>query len=306
MLDALATLAQVALYAGVLCACGSVFAATSLRAEAAAANALSSLARGGAVLTIIATLGSAIVLIYRLGGNFDEATISAVLMSSVGAAGGMRLSGAALLLMTSADQDDSFVRGMRLSYAALIAASFVFSGHAAAAGVSAGLIASVHISVAGWWIASLVAMTRACAASDLSSASRIVQRFSALAVTAIAALVLAGIILILALIALPVLTVTPYLVTLAVKIGIALLIFALAAFNKFRLTPRVLAGEVSALRALRTAIHLELALLGLVLIATALLTTYSAPEEEGVSGEALARAIPISATRLESSGLVGW
>ncbi len=303
MLDALATLAQVALYAGVLCACGSVFAAATLRAETAAADALSSLARGGAVLTIIATLGSAIVLNKRLAGNFDEATISALLMSSVGAAAGMRLSGAALLLMTSADQDDSFVRGMRLSYAALIAASFVFSGHAAAAGFGAGLVASVHISVAGWWIASLVAIARACAASGPSSASRIVQRFSALAVTAIAALVLAGIILILALIALPVLTVTPYLVTLAVKIGIALLIFALAAFNKFRLTPRVLAGEVSALRALRTAIHLELALLGLVLIATALLTTYNAPEEEGVSGEALARA---SATGLESSGLEGW
>jgi putative copper export protein len=279
MLDALAAIAQLATYAGILCAIGGVFAAATLRANGESARVLWTLARGGAVLTIAATLAAVIVLIYRLGGQFDDATISAVLMSSVGAAGGMRLAGAALLLMSAADTDDTFVRGMRLSYAAIIAASFVFAGHAAAAGFGAGVMACAHISIASWWIGSLVAMERACATQDIARVASLVQRFSAIAVGAIAALILAGIILIVVLVTLPVVEVTPYVVTLGLKIFLATLVFALAGYNKFRLTPRVLVADLTAVRALRTAIDVELVLIAAVLVATATLTTYNAPQE---------------------------
>jgi putative copper export protein len=170
------------------------------------------------------------------------------------------------------------VRGMRLTYAALIAISFVFSGHAAAAGFGPGLVACVHIAIAGWWIGSLVAMQRACATQDIASVSSIVLRFSAIAVRAIVVLVLAGVVLILALVTLPV-VVTPYLATLGIKLGIATLVFALASHNKFRLTPRLLAGDATVVRSLRTSIDVELFLIGAVLIATAIMTTYNAPEE---------------------------
>lgn len=278
MLDALAAVAQFALYVGILCASGAVFACVSLRTTAAAAQTLDVVARYAAIVTILATLGGVLVLIHRLGGSFDEATLSAVLMSSVGAAGGMRIVAAVLLLATPAQADDTFANGMRMSYAALLAASFLFIGHASAAGFAAGLMAAVHVAIAGWWIASLIAMERVCRAGDGSMAADLVQRFSRIAVGAIIVLIVAGSVLIATLVALPI-TVTPYLLTLGAKLGIAMLVFALAAYNKFRLTPRVSRGEANAVRSLRMAIDLELALILAVLIATTLMTTYNAPEE---------------------------
>lgn len=278
MLDALAAVAQFALYVGILCASGAVFACVSLRTTAAAAQTLDVVARFAAIVTILATLGSVLVLIHRLGGTFDEATLSAVLMSSVGAAGGMRIVGAVLLLATPAQPDDTFANGMRMSYAALLTASFLFIGHASAAGFAAGLMAAVHVAIAGWWVASLIAMERVCRSGDGAMAADIVLRFSKIAVGAIIMLIVAGIVLIATLVALPI-TLTPYLLTLGAKLGIAMLVFALAAYNKFRLTPRVLRGEANAVRSLRIAIDLELALILAVLIATTLMTTYNAPEE---------------------------
>ena len=277
MLDALAAAAQFALYVGILCASGGVLARAALRAGGDAAQTLDVVARYGAIVTILATLGGVLVLIYRLGGTFDESTLSAVLMSSVGAAGGMRIVGALLLLATPAQSGDTFAQGMRLSYAALLAASFLFIGHASAAGFAAGLMAAVHVAIAGWWIASLVAMERVCRAGAGPAVADIVLRFSRIAVGAIVVLIVAGIVLIATLIALP-LTLTPYLATLGVKLGIALLLFALAAYNKFRLTPGVSRGDAGAVRSLRIAIDVELALILGVLIATTLMTTYNAPE----------------------------
>ena len=278
MLDALAAVAQLALYVGILCASGGVFARAALRAGGGAAQTLDIVARYGAVVTILATLGGVLVLIYRLGGTFDESTLSAVLMSSVGAAGGMRIVGALLLLATPAQAGDTFAQGMRLSYAALLAASFLFVGHASAAGFAAGLMAAVHVAIAGWWIASLLAMERVCRAGDGSAPVDIVLRFSKIAVGAIVVLIVAGIVLIATLVALPI-ALTPYLATLGVKLAIALLVFALAAYNKFRLTQGVLQGDVKAVRSLRVAIDIELVLLVGVLIATTLMTTYNAPAE---------------------------
>jgi copper transport protein len=277
MLDALAALAQITLYIGILCASGAVFAHATLRAQGDCALVLNDLARTGAILTILATLGGVIVLVFRLSGQFDEPTIAAILMSSVGAAGGMRLIAALMLLATPSMSGDTFSHGMRLSYAALLAASFLFIGHAATAGFGAGLMASVHVSMAGWWIASLIVMERACRSQNSTDISVIVRRFSKIAVGAIALLVVAGIVLILALVAWPI-EVTPYLATLGAKLAIALAVFALAAYNKFRLTPRLLQGDVVAVSALHRSIALELLLIGAVIVATTLMTTYNAPE----------------------------
>ncbi|HVF17277.1 MAG TPA: CopD family protein [Steroidobacteraceae bacterium] len=277
MLDLLAALAQFTLYGGVLSAVGGVLAAATLRAPAASRGALERLVRTGATFTIAATLAGALVLLYRLGGNFDEQTISAVLMSSVGAAGGLQIVGALLLLLTPASSDDTFVAGMRLSYAGLIAASFLFNGHSAAVGMPLGLVACAHISLGAWWLGSLIAMERACALSPVQETAAVVQRFSALAVGAIVALIVAGIIMVIALIARPI-SITPYLQVLLVKIGIAVAVFGLASYNKFRLTPRLLAHDPQAALALQRAIHIELFLIGAVLVTTAILTTYQSPE----------------------------
>ena len=277
MLDLLAALAQFALYAGVLCALGGVFAAATLRAPEPSERALDRLVRVGATLTIVATFTGALVLLYRLGGNFDEQTISAVLMSSVGAAGGLQVVGALLVLLTRASSEDTFVAGMRLSYAGLIAASFLFNGHSAAEGMPLGLIACVHITLAAWWVGALIAMERACANTSIEETAALVQRFSGRAVIAILSLIIAGIIMIVGLLERPI-EITSYLKVLALKVTLAVAVFGLASYNKFRLTPRLLAYDSRAARGLQRAIRVELFLIAAVLTATAILTTYQSPE----------------------------
>ena len=120
-------------------------------------------------------------------------------------------------------------------------------------------------------------MERSCANASVEDTAQLVRRFSRRAVIAILALVIAGIIMIVALLERPI-SFTPYLQVLAVKIAIAAVVFALATYNKFRLTPRLLSLDSQAARSLRRAIQSELLLIGVVLATTAVLTTYQSPE----------------------------
>jgi putative copper export protein len=54
-------------------------------------------------------------------------------------------------------------------------------------------------------------------------------------------------------------------------------LLCLAAFNKLRLTPRLLDGDAGAVRRLQTSIHFELLLAALILTVTAALTTLAGP-----------------------------
>jgi copper resistance protein D len=278
MLEAFAATAQVLLYAGILCASGGVLAAATLRPSAAASQRLQRSVRFGAVLTILATMVNIAVLALRLGSDIDTSIVSAVFMSNVGAAAALRVSGSVLLLITPSSEHDSFGHGMEVSAAALVIASFVFSGHAAAEGFTPGLIAALHVAVAAWWVGSLLAMRGAFARSE-TEAVPLVRRFSSIAVGMIAGLVVAGGVLIAILLDWSAFEFDTYVRNLVIKIAIALGVFAIAVYNKVALTPAVLAGNVPALGKLRRMIDRELMLIALVLIATAVLTTYTSPHE---------------------------
>lgn len=278
MLEALAALAQTLLYAGVLCAVGAVFAAATLQPRALTVSFLQRCVHIGAWLVVSATLLAMVVLVLRLGDAVDAEILSAVLMSNVGAASGLRLAGSVLLLVTPVDNDDAFARGMQISAAALVLASFVFSGHAAAESPWLGALIALHAGLAGWWLAALLAMRHACVRS-IDDASTLVRTFSSRAVVAIAALIVAGALVILALIDFAAFEITPYVRNLAIKLGIVAGVFAVASYNKFVLTARVLSNDVNATQKLRRAIDAELVLIGCVMIATAIMTTYSSPHE---------------------------
>jgi putative copper resistance protein D len=64
---------------------------------------------------------------------------------------------------------------------------------------------------------------------------------------------------------------------LIVKLAVVACLLGLAAFNKLRLTPRLAADELGALRSLRRSICAELALGLVILIITAALTTLTGP-----------------------------
>lgn len=278
MLDAFAALAQTLSYCGVLSAAGAVLAAATLRSGALAAQTLARLTRAGAWLTIAATLFALGVLMLRLGDSLDAEIAAAVMMSNVGAAAGLRLSGAVLLLVTPRGDDDAFGRGMQLSAAVLMLASFVFSGHAAAEGVWPGIIAAIHVAAAGWWVSSLIAMRVAFARGDAGAVS-LVTRFSTLARYAVGGLVVAGVLLIAALLDFSAFEITAYARNLAIKLALVAAVLGLAAYNRFALTQGVIALRATAIAALRRSIEIELVLIVGVLIATAVMTTYTSPHQ---------------------------
>lgn len=272
MLDALAALLKTLLYAGVLSSAGAVFVQLTLYPPAGSALVLSRLLRGGAVLTILAALANAGCLLLRLGGELDTPTLSAVFLSGVGAAMGLQIAGSALLLSGTNDKP------MQLSNAALITLSFAFNGHAAAAGLTAGLVAFLHISLAAWWFAALWALRDACARMDPAVVTMLVPRFSAIAFGLVGGLIVAGLLLVGSLVEFdndPWLS--GYGQLLALKLGLVSVVLALASYNKIRLTARLVSGDALAISSLRKMIGAELVGIGAVLAATAILTTYTSP-----------------------------
>lgn len=275
MLDALAALLKALLYGGLLSCAGTVFAAATLRGVVELEDHVDRVMRNGAWLTIACAAGSAALLAFRLGGELDEATLSAVFLSSAGAALCLQMVGASLLLATAGDPAAQL---MRLGNATIAMLSFAFNGHAAAAGISEGLVAFAHASAAAWWIGSLWLLRSACERTDLARTAQLVQRFSMIAVAIVGALVLAGIVLVLVLVDFGRLSeLASYAGLLALKITIALGVLGIAVYNKFRLTPRLAAGDPLAANALRRMIGVELGAVGAVLTATAILTTYVSP-----------------------------
>jgi putative copper export protein len=276
MLEVCAAIFRALLYAGVLSCAGVVFAERALSRPELSYSATRIALRSG-WLAIAATLAGALVLVLRLGGQFAATTLSAVLNSGFGAATAMQLAGAGMLL---ASLGDTTAQTMRLASASLMALSFALSGHAPAIDLANGLLVFVHTAAAALWIGSLWLLRYACNQLDFAIIWLAVRRFSALAFILVGALVFAGLLLVRTLLTFdnfPQLS--SYEQTLAIKIGIVAAALGVAAYNKFRLTPRLAAHDATAVTSLRTMITVELALIGAVIAATAILTTYTAPPE---------------------------
>jgi copper transport protein len=152
---------------------------------------------------------------------------------------------------------------------ALVAlASFALSGHAVTAPPQAVAIPSllIHVAIAAFWVGSLVPL-RGAAQKD-------VARFSSIAIWLVPALFLAGLMLAtLQVQRLPALVETGYGIALSIKVAFATALVCVAAYNRFKLMPR-LPGAMSPLR---TSIAVEIGLAMAILGATAALTQLVPP-----------------------------
>lgn len=278
MLDALAALAKALLYAGLLSSTGAALAEASLRGAPGIAPFSRRVISRGALLTIAAALAGALILIFRLSGQFDAPTLSAVFLSGSGAAISLQLAGSILLL--SVMGEDTSARGTRLSYAVLALLSLAVYGHAATAGGQEAAMALVHESAAAWWLGSLWLLRHACTHLEPDKVAELLGRFSTQAIYLIGGLALAGGVLLLSLVDL---AQKPWLSAyggiFAVKLGFFVVVLALASYNRLRLTPYVLAGDRTAIASLRRMLEIELVIIGAVLATTAILTTYTSPPE---------------------------
>jgi copper transport protein len=171
--------------------------------------------------------------------------------------------------------------------AAVALASFALSGHIVTAGprwITIPVLLA-HTTAVAFWVGSLLPLHQAIALSG-AKAAPVVQRFSRTAVIAVAALVIAGlIIVVLQVQSLRGLVTTTYGLILLAKLGLVAGLLGLAVFNKLRLTPALAGGDPGAATALRRTIAAEVVLAAAILVATAALGTTPPPRVLAGSAE---------------------
>ncbi len=163
--------------------------------------------------------------------------------------------------------------------AAVAATSFAWTGHARLlAPAVAPFILGVHLMGAAFWLGALVCLRIVARDGDLSRVAQVTARFGASALYVVALMIAAALCLLSMMLGgAAQLWSSDYGRIAMLKIALVAVLLCLAAFNKLRLTPRLLAGDAVAARKLNISVGAELLLGGLILAATAALTTIEGP-----------------------------
>jgi putative copper export protein len=212
------------------------------------------------------------------GSTFDPALEALLLRSNAGFAHVVRVVGLAILLL-ALDRTSRLNTWAATAGAALSLLSFALMGHTVIHPQRwlLGPLLLVHVGVAAWWLGALAGLYLAARDTGIASGP-LVARFSAHAVRLVPAIFVCGLLLTALFVRSLAELATPYGAMIAAKaLGFAALM-ALAARNKWRLGPRLLAGEGGAATGLQRTIAAEWAVFALVLIATAAMTSLFAPE----------------------------
>ena len=172
--------------------------------------------------------------------------------------------------------------GLRLWPIALAAAfamvgSFALEGHTAShegdGWVPAALIV-VHLAMVHWWLGALYPLRAATLVVGDSNIRDLVERFGKLALAAVAVLTVAGALLMAMLAGWQVDPSRNHQVAFVAKLAIFALIMTMAAVNKFKWTPLLMTAPDAGRTGLRGSLNLEIAFCGLILIATAVMTSF--------------------------------
>ena len=190
----------------------------------------------------------------------------------------MRLGGLLLLWMSLRHQGAG-IRGLGMTAAVLVSASFAATGHTAHSPQWWWLapLLVLHLLIVQFWFGSLLPLLWVVRQEAGATASRIVHRFSKLATWTIPLILMAGVIMAAGLLPDTAALRRPYGLGLLLKVLAFAALLGLAAANKWRLTPSLQQGSTAAAR-LRLSIGVEFLLLAAVLMGTAALTTFWSPE----------------------------
>jgi len=249
---------------------------------AAPADKLRLVARIAALVALIAAVLHYVLTPARMAGDFgstfDPALESLLLRSNSGTAHIVRVVGLAILLL-SLDRASKLNTWAALGGAVLALLSFALMGHTVIHPQRWALapLLLVHIVVAAVWLGALAGLYVAAREQGTESGA-LVARFSQHAAWAVPAIFVCGLVMSVLLIRSVAELATPYgAMVLGKALGFAVLM-ALAAQNKWRYGPRLLAGDAGAVPALQRTIKAEWVLIAVVLAATAVMTSLYAPE----------------------------
>ncbi len=236
------------------------------------------------VLLVAAAAASALRILVNaaslsgdVSGMLDSSLIHLVWQSGESSAAITRIAG--LLLCVRAVLTVRPSTALAAAGGASAAMSFAWVGHAQASG-AAWTAAGMAWPRAGaaFWGGARGPLALSARHGNARRAGAAAARFGALALAAVAMLVAAGLVVLFRLLGDgPAPWSSLWGSLMCVKLVFVAGLLSLAAFNKLRLTPRLLNGDDAALGGLRRSIQAEIALAALVLLATAALTTLSGP-----------------------------
>jgi putative copper export protein len=246
------------------------------------ADRLRALARIAALIALCAAVLHYVLTPARMAGDFgstfDPALESLLLRSNSGSAHIVRVVGLAVLLL-ALDRASRFKTWAALGGAALALLSFALMGHTTIHAQRWALapLLVVHVGVGAYWVGALAGLYIAVRDSG-SRAAALVARFSAHAATLVPGIFVAGAIMSVLFVRSFAELATPYGAMVVGKTIAFAALMILAARNKWRFGPQLLAGDMAAAAGLRRAIVAEWLIIAAVLIATAAMTSLFAPE----------------------------
>lgn len=270
-------------YAATLGAAGAVFFLRYSASLIARPDRLKirSIVLGLALLSVLA--GAALIPVTAgsmsggAAGMWDGSLITMVWQAGAGRANAIR---AAAVLLAALGVASGRASWLAFFGAVVAAMSFAWTGHARALNLGPLPIAlqSVHLLGVAFWLGALAPLAVVVRGGDLSCIAVTAARFGVSALFVVGGLMAAGLgLLWMMLGGVAELWRSAYGRYVMLKLAFVACLLCLAAFNKLRLTPRLLAGESRAVRSLRASIRLESLFGVLILAVTATLTTVTGP-----------------------------
>jgi len=281
--DGAAVLVKAALYAATLGTAGGVFFLAYSRSLLEPGDRLA-IPRSLCILATVAIAASAARVLLTAAsmsedaaGMLDARLLAMVWHGGEGRAAMLRAGG--LLLAVFAVARYGRAGSLALAGAALAATSFAWVGHARAAAQGATpLLLGVHVLAVAFWLGALGPLAILARRVEPRRLGAVAARFGRIALAFVGVLVAAGAAVLWILLgSVSELWTSSYGWLACAKIALVACLLALAAWNKLRLVPRIVAGDPLAVRSLRRSIRAEMVVAGLILLITAALTTVAGP-----------------------------
>lgn len=293
---AAATVFRVLSYTAVLIASGGMlFLATvhDRRAEERPrlARAVTAAAAVAALATLVGVALQGALLTGRATSLIDPGVASAVLESSFGTSAIVRIVALAALALAAIALWRAWAVALGLGAAVAVAGSYLLTGHTVQAepGWLAVVSGLTHTLAAAAWFGGLVLLGITMRArrgdDDPAGAAGLVSRFSSLATIAVVVVSIAGLARIRTVVPLELDALSSgYGLTLAVKVLLVAVIFAVAGYNHRYLVPAIRRESTDAGRRLRATVRLEALALVVVIAASAVLANLSPPQPAAATG----------------------
>jgi putative copper resistance protein D len=282
--DAATVLAKTVTYAATFGASGGVmFLFYSHDVIVAAARMrIRSLVLAFSILALLTSGVRILVLAGSMGGAtadmLNPSYAQMILRAGEGSAAAFRFAG---LLMAGHALSSVGRPGVVAIVGAMLAAtSFAWTGHPQAVAPSALpiLLISVHLICVAFWLGALAPLLLVARDHDVLRVAAAATRFGRIAIVIVGLLIAAGAGLLWILIG----DVSEFLSgtygrAFLIKLGSVTVLLCFAAFNKLRLTPRLQANVPQAARSFARSVQFEMAIGGMILLTTAMLTTLWSP-----------------------------